>query len=120
MHKIFKVLNIIKSKSWVSLRRSFYKLFGLSLILTLIEFVTLGLFALVFTGAKDGTIYNLVQYAGKYLSIDITTLNLLVCLVFAAAIRLFLILFFAILDIIKTPHITLRHLHYFSLHYDLT
>lgn len=95
MYKVLKVLNVIKSRSWVALRKSFYKLFGLSLLLTLIEFFTLGLFALIFTGTEDGLIFNLIQNAGEYLSIDITMRNLIVCLVFAAAVRLVLILFFA-------------------------
>ena len=71
MQNISFIINILRSNNWLFLKKSFYKLTFLSLLLSIIEFLSLGTFALIFTGTNEGSLYNTLHNIFNYLSIEL-------------------------------------------------
>jgi ABC-type bacteriocin/lantibiotic exporter with double-glycine peptidase domain len=95
MQNISFIINILRSKNWLFLKKSFYKLTFLSLLLSIIEFLSLGTFALIFTRTNEGSLYNTLHNIFNYLSIELNILNLLKLFLFFAGLRLIAIILFA-------------------------
>ena len=93
-HTLF-IINILRSRKWLFLKKSFYKLTFLSLLLSIIELLSLGTFALIFTGANEGALYNLIYYVVSYFSFELNIRNLLVIFLFFAVLRFIAIILFA-------------------------